>query len=312
MDNIITVNQAKEKLATILTTPLPRKELLERCVKTQNLTQQELKDNTPGKILNIIKCRFGDAIEQLIKNGTIIKNNNEELEFHKKTDIQVEIASDIKIQDKIIELLTNKSLRKKELFSEICSAFSTSLSIKENILKSKSGIIIKNLLDNNEIICKEGVYSLYNSKDSNNEILFYNLSDESLVEYTLQMLKIFLENSKFYRIENYQNTDGPKDGGIDGIINATDKLGFKEKFIIQVKNCQNKEKFVPLSEVREFYGVFSVDNEASKAIFVTKGKYHSDTIKFVDKIKDNRYLLIDGKKWLQLAKTCNFIISENR
>ncbi|MDE6211049.1 MAG: hypothetical protein K2G42_03670, partial [Clostridia bacterium] len=134
--NIITVDKAKEKLASLLTTPLPRKELLERCVKSQNLTQEELNDKTPGKTLNIIKCRFGDAIEQLIKNGTLIKNQNDELEFCKKnTDVEAEISRDIKIQTIILEILKDKKLTKKDLLSEICKALSIPLSLNESDLK---------------------------------------------------------------------------------------------------------------------------------------------------------------------------------
>lgn len=314
MDNIITVNEAKERLATILTTPLPRKELLKKCVESQNLTPEELKDRTSGKKLNIIKCRFGDAIEKLLKNGTLTKNQNNELEFYKEAnDIKLELSRDNLIQDTIIKILENNIYTRKKLLNEICIVLSNQLSLNEKNLKSVAGKIIKELRENKQIFFNDGHYNIKNTEEplnKKNQRLFYNLSDESLVEYSLQMLKKFLEDSKFYEINKCINIDGPNDGGIDGIINVTDKLGFHEKFIIQVKNFQNKSKFVPISEIREFYGVFSADIEASKAIFITKGKYHNDTLKFVEKIKDSGYLLIDGNKWLQLAEICQYTLPE--
>ena len=76
MKNIdcITVPEAREQVLAHTAAPVQRKQLIDRCIKRQKLTAAELKDKTPGAVLNVIKCRFGDAIEQLLTSGAIVQN----------------------------------------------------------------------------------------------------------------------------------------------------------------------------------------------------------------------------------------------
>ncbi len=312
--DIITIDKAKKIIGTSLTTPLTRKTLIKNCVDCLSLSQDILNDKTAGKPLNIIKCRLGDAIQQLIKNGSIIENQNKELEFFKSNqEAQIEISRDIEIENIILSILNSKKCTKKELLEKICKLKSSNFSISDNALKSIAGKILKNLLSNKQIELNNQLYSIKTTEetdDEKNERLFFSLSDESLVEYSMQMLQTYFKLNDIYSVEECKNIDGPQDGGIDGIISIKDKLGYNEKFLVQVKNKINKSAYIPLCEIREFFGVFSADPEATKAIFITNAKFHKNTISFVNKIKKCQYILIDGKKWLEIAKYCNYNIPE--
>ena len=309
--NYISVEQAKEIVIRYAIKPIQRKDLVDKCVHSQDLTIDQLKDRTPGAPLHIIKCRFGNAIEQLIRSNILEITDDNALVCK---DLQVAVTKvkrDTIIENAILEQLENATITKKLLFEKLVK-LAKKLNVKEEVIAADAGRLLKNLVESQKIILKNDNYSLFTleeSIDEKNRRLFTNISDEALVDNSVAMLTKWLKKCGYSGIHG-ENTDGPQDGGIDGRITATDKLNYHETIIIQVKNRHNSAKQAPLKEVREFCGVLSAEANATKGLFITNVKYNQETIKFAKKYKTKYLVLIDGEHWLQLANECGYELQE--
>ena len=305
----ITIPEAREQVLALTVTPTPRQQLIDKCVKTQNLTAAELKDKTPGAKLNVTKCRFGDAIEQLLTSGAIRQNPNGTLQRNDKKPVAVPKAQrDAVIKPIIIELLERTSHTKSDLLAaateQACGILSE---LSSQVVSSDIGRLLMELTADGTIELRDGTYSIRESDEARTARLFNKLSDEALVEHSVQMLKMWYEHNG-YTVTEWQNTDGPTDGGIDGVIVATDKLDYQERIILQVKNFYNKKNKVKECEMREFCGVLAKDS-ATMGLFVTSTKYHQGAAKFAKDFKYKYLALIDGEKWLKLAAECGYEIN---
>lgn len=292
--------------------PISRKELIEKCVKKLALPNEVLKDTRPGGNLNKIKCQFGRAVSVLLRSGILVqtedvlKYNGESTD--KKTIVE-KVKRDIEIEKIIFDLLAESEYKKKDLLDSVAEKLKNDT--PKNVIKSDVGRIISNAVKNGRILKESDIYRLPIEEADmlvdKSARAFAMLTDEELVDKTVLMFDKWFK-FKGYDVTESQNIDGPQDGGIDGIIKAVDGLKYPETILIQVKNLHNSEKNVRLCEVREFCGVVSAKQEATKGIFVTNGKYHKDTIKFAKSFKTKYFVLIDGEQWLKLANECEFEI----
>lgn len=307
--------EVKNIIAEFTSVSISRKELIKKCIDKLDLSKKILKDNRPGGDLNKIKCQFGNAVSDLLRSGILIQTEDVLKYSGEKTDkktIVENVKRDIEIEKIIFELLAKDEYKRKDLLNGIVNELKTDT--PKNVIKSDAGRLLDKAVKNNAVLNNGNTYRLpveektpAESLEKRNARIFALLSDEELVDKTILMLDEWFKY-KGYDIIESQNTDGPRDGGIDGIIKAVDGLDYSEMILIQVKNLHNAEKNVKLCEVREFCGVISAKHEATKGIFVTNGKYHKDTIKFAKSFKTKYFVLIDGEQWLKLANECKFEI----
>ncbi|MBD5413606.1 MAG: restriction endonuclease [Treponema sp.] len=307
--------EVKNIIAEFTSVSISRKELIKKCIDKLDLSKKILKDNRPGGDLNKIKCQFGNAVSDLLRSGILIQTEDVLKYSGEKTDkktIVENVKRDIEIEKIIFELLAKDEYKRKDLLNGIVNELKTDT--PKNIIKSDAGRLLDKAVKNNAVLNNGNTYRLpveektpAETPADKNVRIFSTLSDEELVDKTVLMFVKWFEY-KGYDVAESQNTDGPKDGGIDGIIKAVDGLDYSEMILIQVKNLHNTEKNVKLCDVREFCGVFSAKQEATKGIFVTNGKYHRDTIKFAKSFKTKYFVLVDGEQWLKLANECKFEI----
>lgn len=307
--------EVKNIIAEFASAPISRKNLIKNCLDKLELSAEVLKDTRPGGTLNKIKCTFGNAVTDLLRSGILIQNEDK-LQYNgertdKKTTVE-NVKRDIKIEKILFELLARQAYTRKDLLNCVVDNFDGET--EKNDIKSDAGRLLNKAVENERILENGDLYSLpvvekYESETTveKNKRLFATLSDEELVDKTVSMLVEWFK-FKGYSITDSQNIDGPQDGGVDGIIKAKDGLNYQETILIQVKNLHNSEKNVKLCEVREFCGVISAKQEATKGIFVTNGKYHNETKKFANNFKYKYFVLIDGELWLNLANECGFVI----
>lgn len=308
----IKVEDAKRIIIENTQKPVKREKLIEMCVKTQNLTAEELADKTSGHILNVVKCRFGEAIQQLLNSGILKEDESKNLVCKNGENAVEQVERDKLIADFILKQLKKETLTKKQILEKVAKKL-VKQGIKEQHAKSDAGRILSSLASEEKIAQTDGVYSLYVPEEGLNESnkrLLASLSDEALVEQSVLMLsKWFSQNG--YAVTDSKNTDGPNDGGIDGKITARDGLGYEEVIAMQVKNMHKSSLTVKLCDVREFCGVLSAESEITKGVFVTSGKFHAETERFAKKFKTKYFMLIDGNKWLNLAEQCEYKIPNN-
>lgn len=303
----ITVPAAREQVLANTASPVQRKQLIDKCIKNQKLSAAELKDKTPGAVLNVIKCRFGDAIEQLLTSGALVQNPDGTLvrSKNKAAPAVKKAQRDAVIMPVIVSLLETSGKTKKDILGVVKDRAAPLLTgVSEQVLLSDAGRILEELIQSEKLQLRDGVYGIRETEQERAARIFNALSDEALVEHSVRMLKQWYE-SRGYKITEWKNTDSPTDGGIDGIITAIDELGFTERIILQVKNFHNKNNRVKECEMREFCGVLAKDS-ATKGLFVTSSKYHQGAAKFAKDFKYKYLALIDGEKWLQLAADCGY------
>lgn len=316
---IRSIEEAKSIVVECIKTPVERKALIAKCVKNLNLPDEILKDKRPGGDLNKFKCLFGLAVTELINSGVlaqednILRFKNEDRSDVKKVE---EVKRDIKIETILFDILKKGEIDRNNLLDATVRIYNeTQEREKESTIRADAGRLLSFAVKNSRVVKNAGVYSLYKeptseSAEAKNKRLFAELEDEELVNQTILMLEQWYEKVGGYSDLESANIDGPEDGGIDGIIKGKDKMGIAEKIIIQVKKINKNGKHVPLSEIREFYGVFATENDATKALFVTNSKYHKETKNFAGKTK--YFILIDGDRWLELAKQCGFELQDRQ
>ncbi len=286
------------------------KELIDACIRTQGLSAEERKNNAPGAALNVCKCRFGEAISKLLRSGYLVKDDEGRVSIANKPTEEIikEASRDENLEKIITEILGAGDKGKRELFAEVYRRYKTAdKTVKMIVVRADAGRILKNLVESGTVSKKGDAYSI--KKKLTEKEKLNKLNPQSLVVTSVEMLTEFYRKAHDMKILVSKATDGPSDGGIDGVIEIENKMGYREKIILQVKCClDNKEKYVKQYEIKEFQGVFSVSADATTAIFVTNGKYHKDTEKFVKSCK--RFILIDGDKWCSIAEKCGYIIRE--
>lgn len=125
-----------------------------------------------------------------------------------------------------------------------------------------------------------------------------------LEQYAMNLLiKYYQDSGKVIR--GSQVTGGSTDGGIDGVLEITDWLGFRECIMIQTK-CRGSIQ-VTEKEIREFYGVVCSRN-GSRGIFITTSTFHDSAKKLLAAI-DN-CVGVDGEKLFLMACRCHYGIRE--
>jgi restriction endonuclease Mrr len=123
------------------------------------------------------------------------------------------------------------------------------------------------------------------------------------------------------RLEGLKISGGEHDGGIDGEIELTDRMGFRETIYIQSKNW-NPEKgderlwVVGETLLQQFIGACACRQardrkQHSRGIFITTSRFTPEAKKVLDDMSD-KIVGYDGEDLFETAKECGFgIIKKN-
>ena len=123
------------------------------------------------------------------------------------------------------------------------------------------------------------------------------------------------------RLEALKISGGDNDGGIDGEIELTDKLGFRETIYIQAKNWDadkgNKSKWVVGETLlQQFLGACACrqrkdGKQNTRGIFITTSHFTPDAQKLLDLMSD-KLVGYDGADLYETAKECSFgVVKKN-
>lgn len=349
--DIPTKEQAKNIIAELLSEPIRRKILIEKCIQKLNLPAEVLKDRRPDQRFNKTKCIFGHAVTELLSSGILVQNDGI-VEYREKLDKKSTAESvkrDIHIDETLRKLLGKRAYTRKELLSAVAIELKADSQFVK-VVKADAGRLLNEAVKNGDIIKNGDRYELPVEQPVNevktapkaqpqqakqsakkaeiskqptkqtptkktevkrqkpqNAVEALTISDEEFVDKTVLMLETWYKSKGYSKLES-KNIDGPDDGGVDGIIKGLDGLGYSHKILIQVKNAHDAKKRAKIVDVRAFCGVVAADNDATKGLFVTSGKFTAETEKFVKNYKTKYFKLIDGKLWLKLANECGFKI----
>ena len=138
--------------------------------------------------------------------------------------------------------------------------------------------------------------------------------------YSVYLLERYsMKNGR--RLEGMKVSGGEHDGGIDGEIELTDKLGFRETIYIQAKNW-NPEKgderlwVVGETLLQQFIGACACrqakdGKQHCRGIFITTSRFTPDAKRILDDLSD-KIVGYDGEDLFEAAKECKFgLLYEN-
>ncbi len=304
-----------------------RKELIEYCLKNAGFTAEELKDRRPESSSTKAKTFVGMIISNLINDGHLYLSEGKKLGLAKDLEI---IIKEENTEKYILHLLKcRRIMSKQEIFSAAEKYFGTDKtpSRADDIsLRRTAGALLARLTREKILVKTAAGYSLPDFPGyPNSELgtwLFKAENGGNLEECFLRVVNLkggeFLEYfsvkllEKFFYSENKEVlrsevTGGADDGGLDGVIETSDALGFKELILIQTKN--RKSIAVTTKEVREFYGAMCAE-KGTRGIFITTSYFHRDALKFL--AKADNLVGIDGKKFFEIAKYCEMGLTEDK
>lgn len=280
------------------------------------LTAQERRDKTPNGKWNTLRSLTGTVLAVLKKEGAIKEENGESYLVKEKPVI----VREERCEKELLQFLSKASMTKAELFKKLeekTGAAKTATKTDDAVLRSICGCILKRLQGEGRLTLIKGKYSL-----AKNDKTVYAENGEDLQKVLLKKLyslggaffERFFMNllDEYYRligktVKSCQVTGGSADGGIDGIIQTVDALGFKETVMVQTK-CR-AENHVTEKEVREFYGA-TCAQKGSRGIYATTSTFHRGAKEFLSGI-DN-CVGVDGEKIFLLAKQCGYGIKKTK
>jgi restriction system protein len=136
--------------------------------------------------------------------------------------------------------------------------------------------------------------------------------------YSVYLLERYsMKNGR--RLEGLRISGGEHDGGIDGEIELTDKLGFKETIYIQSKNwnpekCDEKLWVVGETLLQQFIGACACrqakeGKQNCRGIFITTSRFTPEAKRILDTMSD-KIVGYDGNDLYDAAKECAFGLVE--
>lgn len=302
-------------LETLEKTPrLRRKALLERCVAQLDFSQTQLSDRTAGSPVIRCKSRLGALLSELIRSGDIAESESGYLSVLQAADAvaQRERAAVFLLG----ELRQGAALPRRELFARADRAFAPATKEQSAALHALLGESLRALERTRQIVESPGGYCLPQGPYPNSELGYWLQAAENgadAQECFLQAVHAkggeWLEDYAVHLLADYfrrcgktvtaaRVTGGSNDGGLDGVIETTDPMGFREKMLLQMKN-----RYSPISpkDVREFYGAVCIAR-GSRGIFVTISTFHPEAQRLLEQV-DN-LIGVDGAKLFAIAAYC--------
>lgn len=277
------------------------------------LTTQEKQDKTPNGKRNTIRSLTGTALAELKKNGTVAEEAGENYLVKEKPVI----VKEDRCEKEALSLLAKTSMTKAELFralEEKVGTSKTSTKTDDATLRSVCGCVLKRLLGDGVICLSGGKYSLVKretvvySEDGTGERdlqsvflkKLHGLGGAFFERFFMNLLDCYCRQAG-KTVKKCQVVGGSADGGIDGIIETVDPLGFREIVMVQTK-CRG-ENHVTEKEVREFYGA-TCAQKGSRGIYATTSTFHRGAKDFLAGI-DN-CVGVDGERLFSLARQCSY------
>lgn len=288
--------------------PMPRKELIESYIASLGLSRELLIDRSTGGRVNVERSVVGTAINEMRSKGIITKNN-EGVYF--ATEQKPVVIRNERCESEILKMLAEKPLTKAEIRQNLTRIFGTDKTLTEkddNKLFTYMGEALRRMIN-------EGVLNQDGKSYALAKKISVRLDDISnmLTLKSVFLTRLYKKGGEFFEnyfmtlLEKYvtlhgktvtSNTvsGGSSDGGIDGILETVDSLGFRETIMVQTKN---RSDTVNETAVRGFYGAVCA-KQGSRGIFATSSDFHYSATAFLDSI-DN-CVGVDGDKIFDMAR----------
>ena len=249
--------------------------------------------NVGGQVGDFTEIRglIGEVVSEMKSDGVIINDSGiYSVGANGPMPLRME-----RCEKEIITLLSSGAKSKQELRTHLRRIFktdSTPSDSDDRILYNYMGQILRRLTEVGKIEVTGGEYAIKaqtRAAVGNLEEMttlkadfltrIHRKGGEFFEHYILTLLK---KNEEFYgkTVTECRTTGGSMDGGVDGIIETTDHLGFRETVLIQAKNRTDLTNETP---VRGFLGAVYAHG-GHKGIFATTSDFHPSAKVFIGNI----------------------------
>ena len=292
---------------------LTRRQLIEAVTKRSSMTPAELKDRSAGSALTMYRSIIGTAIGKMQRYGDIIEDDGGHISLCKPVST---IVKEAELAPFIVDRIKENAYTRREM-SELAvkyfGADKTEETWDDRSIEALTATLLGDLTRRGKLRCTGGRYSI----GSDSVVI---KKPGSVFEEFIAMLNSkggeFFESFSAMLLDAYYRScgmtvtacnviGGSDDGGIDVMLDVTDKLGFRDLILVQCKQKSNSN--VTPKEVKEFVGAFYVD-KGTRGIFMTTSRFHKDAATIVNSLPN--VTQIDGARLFEMAKACRVGIKE--
>lgn len=287
--------------------PLARRDLIKAYIDSLSLPREVLADRSTSGRVNVERSLAGATINEMRSKGIIEKNADG---LYIATEQKPVVIRNERCESEILKLLSLKPHTKGEIRQNLARVFGTDKTVTEKDDNKLFAYISEALrrMTNDETLTQDGKYYSLSKKitaridDVNNlltlkEVFLTRLhrkGGEFFETYFMTLLGKYV-SMHGKTVTSNTTTGGSMDGGIDGILETVDSLGFRETIMVQTKN---RLETTNETTVRGFYGAVCA-RQGSRGIFATTSDFHYAAKGFLESI-DN-CVGVDGKKIFEMA-----------
>ena len=259
--------------------------------------------------VSLLRGEIGTVLDEMVENELISESKTG---FRLVNDKPIILRAEA-CERELLAALRNGPRSRAGLRQILVDKFGTANTLTkrdDDILYSLIGKVTKRLLNIGVIEFANNVYSIAPGKsariDDINAILtvkeefltkLHARGGEFFEHYFMSLLAKYLSKNGKTVLTN-KVLGGSNDGGIDGIIETRDVLGFKETIMVQMKN---RIEDTSETTVRGFWGSVCAYG-GSRGIFATSSGFHTSAKEFLDGI-DN-CIGIDSDMLFKMACEC--------
>ncbi len=290
----------------------------EHICKCARLTEKESGDVSASGNLCRIKANIGSLITQMTEKNVIAKTADGK--YYAKIDAPTALRLQ-RCEHEILKMLSRGALSKAKITSRLVKLFETDKTRTkrdDNMLNVFIADTLRSLSEEKIIVFDGSVYSISKEKyalatdksgisriKSDFLSLLHSRGGEFFEYYFMNLLEKYLR-SIGKTVTRCDVLGGASDGGIDGIAETRDQLGFREVIMVQTKN---RADYTTELDIRGFYGAVNA-KRGTRGIYATTSGFHPIASKLLSELDD--CVGVDGDKIFDMAKQVGYgIITED-
>lgn len=287
-------------------------EITEHICKSAKLTEAESADSSASGNLCRIRANIGALINHLMAKGAI--GRTKDGGYFAKIEAPTALRAQ-KCEAEILKLLSVRPVSKETIKSKLTTLFGTKKTRTkrdDNLLSVFITDALKNLCDEKLISYNGKTYSIpkekYATASNKRQLselkgdflsLLHSRGGEFFEYYFMNLLSKYLTHIGKL-VKKCEVTGGSADGGIDGIAETVDRLGFGEVIMVQTKN---RTDYATEIDIRSFYGAVNA-KRGTRGIYATTSGFHPMAKKLLDELDD--CVGIDGERIFNMAKEVGY------
>lgn len=284
-----------------------KKQAIDEALSRFSLTSEEMRESNTNSKKNILKSRIGEVFFTLCQKDILVADASGVYRLAKNRPV---IIHEEKCELAILAALKNGPKSRTALRALLTEQFGTDRTATDKDdaqLASAITVVLTRLSESGTVLKDGATYALCEqcAAEPTSAVELARLRAEYLTRvhskggeffehYFMNLLERYVTLHGKTVLEN-TTVGGAEDGGIDGILQTRDCLGFEERILVQTKN---RRMTFSETDMRGFYGAV-LAAKGSRGIYATTGSFHSGASRFLDALPE--LVGIDGYRLFEMA-----------